>query len=47
MFVYVQKVLVTLMFEKNFKLQESMRMMGLFDSSYWISYFISDGVHKI
>jgi len=32
------------MFEKSFKLQESMRMMGLFDSAYWLSYFIADGV---
>lgn len=32
------------MFEKATRLQESMRMMGLSDTAYWISYFISDGI---
>jgi ATP-binding cassette subfamily A (ABC1) protein 5 len=32
------------MFEKKNNLQEAMRMMGLYDSAYWISYFISDGI---
>ena len=32
------------MFEKSSRLQEAMRMMGLHDSAYWLSYFISDGI---
>lgn len=42
--VFVQKVLVAMMYEKSSRLQESMRMMGMHDSAYWLSYFISDGV---
>lgn len=42
--IYVQRLVVQIMFEKGTRLQESMRMMGLLDSAYWISYFISDGV---
>ena len=37
---FMQKVVVTIMYEKNQKLQEAMRMMGLLDSAYWVSYFI-------
>jgi hypothetical protein len=42
--VFVQRIVVHIMFEKNTRLQESMRMMGLSDFSYWFGYFISDGV---
>ena len=42
--VFVQKTVVIIMFEKNAKLQESMRIMGLKDTAYWLSYFISDGI---
>lgn len=42
--LYIQRIVVQIMFEKSSKLQESMRMMGLFDISYWTSYFIADGV---
>lgn len=42
--MYVQKTVVNIMFEKQNKLQEAMRMMGLSDISYWISYFISEGI---
>jgi hypothetical protein len=42
--IFVQKNIVNIMFEKSSKLQESMRMMGLQDVAYWISYFLSDGI---
>ena len=42
--VFVQRIVVQIMFEKNSRLQESMRMMGLSDIAYWSSYFISEGV---
>ena len=41
---FIQKSVVNIMYEKQYRLQESMRMMGLLDSAYWISYFISDGI---
>lgn len=42
--LFVQKNVVSIMYEKSSRLQESMRMMGLFDAAYWSSYFISDGI---
>jgi len=42
--IFVQRIVVQIMFEKSSRLQESMRMMGLSDFAYWTSYFISDGV---
>lgn len=42
--IFTQRLVVQLMYEKSTKLQESMRMMGLSDLAYWLSYFISDGV---
>jgi hypothetical protein len=42
--IFIQKNVVNIMFEKATRLQESMRMMGLSDTAYWISYFISDGI---
>jgi hypothetical protein len=42
--IYIQRIVVQIMFEKSSRLQESMRMMGLSDFAYWTSYFISDGV---
>lgn len=42
--VFIQKNVVNIMFEKSTRLQESMRMMGLSDTAYWVSYFISDGI---
>jgi len=42
--IYIQRVVVQIMFEKSSRLQESMRMMGLSDIAYWLSYFISEGV---
>lgn len=42
--IYIQRLVVHIMFEKSSRLQESMRMMGLSDFAYWISYFIADGV---
>jgi hypothetical protein len=38
--IFTQKVVVTIMYEKSQKLTEAMRMMGLLDSAYWTSYFI-------
>jgi hypothetical protein len=42
--IFVQRLVVQIMFEKSSRLQESMRMMGLSDFAYWVSYFISDGI---
>eukprot|EP01035_Chromulina_nebulosa_P032536 gene32536-43467_t len=42
--IFIQRVVVQIMYEKSTRLQESMRMMGLSDVAYWTSYFISDGV---
>jgi hypothetical protein len=42
--IFIQRIVVQIMYEKSSRLQESMRMMGLSDSAYWTSYFISDGV---
>jgi len=42
--IYIQRIVVQIMFEKSSRLQESMRMMGLSDFAYWTSYFIADGV---
>lgn len=42
--MFIQKNVVNIMFEKSTRLQESMRMMGLSDAAYWVSYFISDGL---
>ncbi len=41
---YVQRIVVQNMNEKSTRLQESMRIMGLSDVAYWMSYFISDGI---
>jgi ABC-type multidrug transport system fused ATPase/permease subunit len=41
--IFIQRIVVQIMYEKSSKLQESMRMMGLSDAAYWISYFIFDG----
>jgi hypothetical protein len=30
--------------EKHTRVQEAMRMMGLQDIAYWVSYFLFDGV---
>ena len=42
--VFSLKVTVAIVHEKYTKLQESMKMMGLYEISYWISYFLYDGV---
>ncbi|RYH21654.1 ABC transporter permease [archaeon] len=42
--IYIQRLVVQIMYEKSSRLQESMRMMGLSDAAYWISYFLTDGV---
>eukprot|EP01032_Pedospumella_encystans_P029611 gene29611-33436_t len=42
--IYMQRIVVQIMFEKSSRLQESMRMMGLSDVAYWTSYIISEGV---
>ncbi len=43
-FIFAQRIVLQLMYEKHNRLQEAMRMMGLLDVSYWISYFIAEGV---
>jgi hypothetical protein len=42
--LYIQRIVVQIMFEKSSRVRESMRMMGLNDLAYWLSYFIADGV---
>eukprot|EP01038_Epipyxis_sp_PR26KG_P007819 gene7819-10621_t len=42
--LFIQRMVVQILNEKATRLQESMRMMGLYDSAYWISYFIYDGI---
>jgi len=42
--IFMQRLLVHIMYEKSNRLQESMKMMGLSESAYWVSYFLSDGV---
>jgi ATP-binding cassette, subfamily A (ABC1), member 3 len=42
--ILTQKTVVNITFEKNNKLQEALRMMGLLDIAYWMSYFIVDGI---
>jgi hypothetical protein len=42
--IFMQRLLVHIMYEKSSRLQESMRMMGLSDFAYWVSYFVSDGL---
>jgi hypothetical protein len=42
--IYIQRIVVQILYEKGARLQESMKMMGMYESAYWISYFISDGV---
>mmetsp|Transcript_26129 Transcript_26129/g.35915 ORF Transcript_26129/g.35915 Transcript_26129/m.35915 type:complete len:1375 (+) Transcript_26129:1-4125(+) len=42
--IFVQRIVIQIMYEKSSRLQESMRMMGLSDVAYWSSYFISDGI---
>ncbi len=43
-FIFAQRIVLQLMYEKHNRLQEAMRMMGLLDVSYWISYFLAEGV---
>lgn len=43
-FLYVQRVVVQIAYEKGNRLQEAMKMMGLFEPAYWLSYFISEGI---
>lgn len=42
--IFLQRLVVHLMYEKSSRLTESMRIMGLSDVAYYISYFISDGI---
>ncbi len=42
--VFAQKVVVNITYEKSNKLFESMKTMGLLDVSYWIANFIFDAV---
>lgn len=42
--IFVQRMVVQITYEKSARLQESMRMMGLSDVAYWTSYMVSDGI---
>lgn len=43
-FVFSQRIVVQIMYEKNNRLQEAMKMMGLLDISYWLGYFITEAI---
>lgn len=43
-FVFAQRIVIQIMYEKSNKLQEAMKMMGMLEPAYWISYFIFDGI---
>lgn len=43
-FLYVQRVVIQITYEKSNRLQEAMKMMGMVEPAYWISYFISEGI---
>lgn len=42
--IFMQRIVVQIMFEKYHRLQESMRMMGMSEFAYWMSYILSEGV---
>lgn len=42
--VYAQRIVVQIMYEKANRLHEAMKMMGLTETAYWVSYFISEGI---
>lgn len=42
--LFIQRLVITITYEKSAKLVESMKMMGLKESNYWFSYFISEGI---
>ena len=43
-FVFSQRIVVQIMYEKSNRLQEAMKMMGLLDLSYWLGYFITEAI---
>lgn len=43
-FLFVQRIMIQITYEKSNRLQEAMKMMGMMEPAYWISYFISEGI---
>lgn len=43
-FLFIQRVMIQITYEKANRLQEAMKMMGMIEPAYWISYFISDAI---
>lgn len=43
-FIFAQRIVLQIMYEKSNRLQEAMKMMGLLDSSYWLSYFLVEAI---
>jgi hypothetical protein len=43
-FIFAQRIVLQIMYEKCNRLQEAMKMMGLLDASYWLSYFVAEAV---
>jgi glucose uptake protein GlcU len=41
---FVQRIVTQITYEKSNRLQESMKMMGMSDLAYWLSYFITEGI---
>lgn len=42
--LFLQRIVTQITFEKHNKLFESLKMAGMYESSYWLSYMISEGL---
>lgn len=43
-FVFTQRIVIQIMYEKSNRLQEAMKMMGMLEISYWLGYFITEAI---
>lgn len=43
-FLFVQRTVIQITYEKSNRLHEAMKMMGMVEPAYWISYFISEAI---
>lgn len=43
-FPFVQRIVIQVMYEKSSRLQEAMKMAGLRESAYYLSYFVTEGI---
>ena len=42
--VFIQRIVVLIVYEKSQKLQEALKMMGMTQSAYYLAYFVSEGL---